>query len=108
MKTVSWELYDISWTRFSHFSRHDELIDAPIRFIWYKKRDKEMKTVNYVYDECSEDMFMLIYFAKEAGEAEIFIEYDCTVHIEPLASQYLTSSKHEDRQEGGNETVNNF
>ncbi|CAA7047710.1 unnamed protein product [Microthlaspi erraticum] len=67
-----------------------------------------MKTVNYVYDEISEDMFLLICLAKESGEIEIFLEYDCTEHSEPLASQYLTSSNHENRQEGENATVNDL
>ncbi|CAA7032988.1 unnamed protein product [Microthlaspi erraticum] len=105
MKTVSWELYDISWAKFVHFSKHEEKIEAPIRFIWYKEREKEMKTVNYLFDESSEDMFLLICLAKEAGEAEIFLEYDCRERSEP---QYLTSSRHEDRQVGDDETVNNF
>lgn len=108
MKTVSWELYDISWAKFEHFSRHDEMINAPIRFIWYKNIEKEMKTVNYVCDEISEDMFLLICLAKEAAGVEVFIEYDCTEHSEPPASQYLVSSMQEDRQGGENDTVNNF
>ncbi|CAA7052253.1 unnamed protein product [Microthlaspi erraticum] len=100
MKTVSWVLYDISWAKFANFSRYEELVNAPIRFIWYKQRDNEMKTVNYVYDEISEDIFLLICSAKESGEIEIFLEYDCTEHNEPL--RVSNEMRDED------ETVNDF
>ncbi|CAH8357935.1 unnamed protein product [Eruca vesicaria subsp. sativa] len=46
-ETVRWELYDISWDKFLKFSKEAALINATIRFIWYREMEKEMKTVNY-------------------------------------------------------------
>lgn len=51
--TASWNLYDISWAKFKKFCMEDVLINAPLRFIWFKEIDKEMKTVNYIFEENS-------------------------------------------------------
>ncbi|XP_048603739.1 uncharacterized protein BNAC02G17160D isoform X1 [Brassica napus] len=81
--TVLWELYDISWNKVLQFSKEEAKIMAPIRFIWFKEAGKEMKTMNYVYDENPDDMFLVICLGKQASELEIFIEYDISEHSEP-------------------------
>lgn len=73
VETVRWELYDISWAKFLKFSKEDALINAQIRFIWFKEMEKEMKTVNYVYEDAPEDMFLLICIGKEKDEIEVFL-----------------------------------
>ncbi|KAJ4880868.1 hypothetical protein Rs2_37923 [Raphanus sativus] len=74
--SVRWELYDISWDKFVRFSREDARITAPIRFVWYKDIAKDMNTVDYVFEENPDDIFLLICLGKEAGEIDIFIEHD--------------------------------
>ncbi|KAF2620450.1 hypothetical protein F2Q68_00042547 [Brassica cretica] len=56
--TVLWELYNLSWNKVLQFSREEAKIMAPIRFIWFKEVGKEMKTMNYVYEENPDDMFL--------------------------------------------------
>lgn len=65
--TVLWELYDISWNKVLQFSKEEAKIMAPIRFIWFKEAGKEMKTMNYVYDENPDDMFLVICLGKQAN-----------------------------------------
>ncbi|CAH8372993.1 unnamed protein product [Eruca vesicaria subsp. sativa] len=86
-------------TKFLKFSREDTLINAPIRFIWYKEVEKEMKTLNYVYEGYSEDMFLLICVAKEKGEVEVFVEHDISEHSEPPIYLVTPKSQREDVHE---------
>ncbi|KAJ4875950.1 hypothetical protein Rs2_40968 [Raphanus sativus] len=105
VNTMKWELYDISWQKFLKFCREDSLISALIRFIWYTAVEKEMKTVNYVYEENLEDMFVLICLVKEKGEIEVFVEHDISGHSEPPLYLVTPNSQHKDVQEGEDEDL---
>ncbi|XP_024016081.1 HIV Tat-specific factor 1 homolog [Eutrema salsugineum] len=71
-------------------------LHAPIRFIWYKEAGKEMKTVNYVFDDSHEDMFPLFMLGQILRELDIYVEHDISENSDTGVIHYLPSSQRED------------
>ncbi|XP_024006165.1 uncharacterized protein LOC112082847 [Eutrema salsugineum] len=97
---VNWKASHITWKIFVDFCKLEAMLHAPIRFIWYKEAGKEMRTVNYVFDDSDEDMFPLVMLGHSSCELEIYVEHDISENSENAIIHLLPSSQLEDIQNG--------